>query len=360
MKHIKFTKDYTLNAKGIAIIMMCVHHLFSNNAFLTLPTKVCVAIFTILSGYGINESYKKKRDSSGRFVWTHIKRLMINYWYVFIPMTLLSVFCYVIPKGPILVYGTGIKGCLNFLLDFFGVRAFLYTPSLNNTWWYMEAILFCYILFPLIKKGVEKRPLFLFTILIIPNILAIWNERMLITTDRELFYILPFALGIFCSEKKMFDKLVELSIDNKYKYITVAILVLVLTVLFAIKVKLIGNILYAISVISISIWGATNLKTINKVLVLLGKHSMNIFLSHSFFYIYLIPGRKLMNICKIPIVKLIVLIIVSLLFSIFIENIKNIVNKYKIKESINNDIIKQQKDNEVGLKEKLIVGKKID
>lgn len=359
MKNIKFTKDYTLNAKGIAIIMMCVHHLFSNNAFLTVPTKVCVAIFTILSGYGINESYKKQGSKSEDFIIKYIKRLMINYWYVFIPMTFISIFWYVVPKGPIAVYGTGIIGCINFLLDFFGLRAFLYTPSLNNTWWYMEAILFCYILFPVIKKLINQKPFFIFLILLIPNILAIGNEKMLITTDRELFYILPFALGIFFSEKGIFDKVVEVSIYNKYKYFIGVIPVLALSLLFATKVKLIGNLFYAISIIGISIWLTNNLKIINKVLNMLGKHSMNIFLSHSFFYIYLIPGRKLMHICKVPIVKLIVLILVSLLFSIFIEKVKKVVNKYMIKEANNNDVI-LQKNNEEGLKERITVGNKVD
>ena len=36
----------------------------------------------------------------------------------FIPMILLSLFCYIIPKGPIAVYGVGIKGIFNFFLDF--------------------------------------------------------------------------------------------------------------------------------------------------------------------------------------------------------------------------------------------------
>ena len=348
-----FTKDHTLNAKGIAIIMMCVHHLFSYNSFLTLPTKVCVDLFTILSGYGINESYKKQECTDREFVWNHIKKLMINYWYVFIPMLIVSIFFYIIPKGPVVIYGTGIKGVTNFLLDFLGIRASVYTPSLNNTWWYMEAILFCYILFPIIRKGIRKKTILTFVIILIPNIVAIFNEKILITTDREIFYILPFAIGVFFSEKGILNKLVKFSIENKYKYIIIAIPILILNLMFATKIKLIGNIFYAVSVISVSIWLLTNFKSICEILKLLGKHSMNIFLSHSFFYFYLIPGRKLMNMCRFPIVKLIVLISVSVIFSICVEYIKNIINNYNRKEE--NKGLKGKDKNKELLKEKITI-----
>jgi hypothetical protein len=202
-----FSKEQTLNIKGISVILLCMHHLFwtsnkipmvfpieNNYAFLTVVTKVCVALFTILSGYGINESYKKKKTNMINFIDNYVKKLLVNYWYIFIPIFFLSFIFHVAPLGAIQVYGTGIIGILFFLLDFLGVRAFLYTPTLNNTWWYMEAILCCYLLFPIIRKGINKKTILTFIILIIPNILSIWNEQMLITTDREIYYLLPFAI----------------------------------------------------------------------------------------------------------------------------------------------------------------------
>lgn len=347
-----FSKKHTMNAKGIAIILMCIHHLFSTNLFLTVITKVCVSIFTILSGYGLNESYKRNKDNTNKFVWKHIKKLMINYWYVFIPMVLLSIIWYIVPKGPFVIYGSGVTGVVNFLLDFLGLRAFLYTPSINNTWWYMEAILCCYILFPIIRKGINKKKVLTFIVLLIPNIIAIFNEKILITTDRELFYLLPFAIGIFCSEKGIFNKLVELSINNKVLYITISIPILIISAVFATKVKLIGNIFYATSIISMSIWLLSNFNNICKMLILLGKHSMNIFLSHSFFYIYLIPGMYLMKICKVPILKLIVLISISLFFSFIIEKVKKFIYDFK---DINNRKQYSKTDNDNCLKEKEVV-----
>ena len=76
------SKDDTLAVKGIAIMMMLVHHLFAfparllpgthfNSLFVFADSttlewhvsafcKVCVAIFTLLAGYGIFKSYSSK------------------------------------------------------------------------------------------------------------------------------------------------------------------------------------------------------------------------------------------------------------------------------------------------------------
>ena len=68
----KFTIEDTNFSKGIAVCFLIVHHLFwdvpniglSINGIalsqrIGIVGKVCVAIFLILSGYGINESSKK-------------------------------------------------------------------------------------------------------------------------------------------------------------------------------------------------------------------------------------------------------------------------------------------------------------
>lgn len=69
MKSIAITKDETLMLKGIAIVMMLSHHLFPHLPNIgTLPLyllifgKVCVAIFVLLSGYGLGMSYQQVDD----------------------------------------------------------------------------------------------------------------------------------------------------------------------------------------------------------------------------------------------------------------------------------------------------------
>ena len=72
----EITKQQTVKIKGIAVLMLLFHHLFLNSeradmcSYITgrvgeqiliqvaLLGKICVPIFLILSGYGINESSK--------------------------------------------------------------------------------------------------------------------------------------------------------------------------------------------------------------------------------------------------------------------------------------------------------------
>lgn len=70
----KFDKRVTNICKGIAVILMLIHHIFPGmtgyglklaNTWV-LPQvailgKVCVSIFLVLSGYGLYESYKTKK-----------------------------------------------------------------------------------------------------------------------------------------------------------------------------------------------------------------------------------------------------------------------------------------------------------
>lgn len=102
----KFTKDDTLSIKALAIILMLLHHLFTfpdkltNGAsFTNLYVfsdgrsveyilgnygKLCVALFMMLSGYGIYCSYRANNEGLGSSILKRIKGVYIKYWQVFI------------------------------------------------------------------------------------------------------------------------------------------------------------------------------------------------------------------------------------------------------------------------------------
>jgi len=95
-----FSKDDTYIVKGIAILAMVFHHTFKCNAeipvylldnpdivtILAGAGKVCVALLTILSGYGLSESYKKVLSRSVKndifFFFQHYIQLMSLYWVI--------------------------------------------------------------------------------------------------------------------------------------------------------------------------------------------------------------------------------------------------------------------------------------
>lgn len=162
----KFTKNHTLIIKGMAILILCWHHLYWHGVNLPINifetenvnllsdvlveiTKVCVALFTMLSGYGINTSYNQKKENYATFTISHIKKLLINYWWIYIPAFVLSFWLH-IGGTPIRIYGLwSLMGVRNFLLDFWGLRAAIYSPTLNNTWgtWKLLLSYICVIRF---------------------------------------------------------------------------------------------------------------------------------------------------------------------------------------------------------------------
>ena len=155
----------------------------------------------------------------------------------------------------------------------------------------------------------------------------------LINTDREIYYLLPFLLGIFLADKQILDKLVDYCNDNHYKAIVfISIVLIICSQCIVFYYRMIGNILYAFSIILFGIGIKSVNKKISKGLEVLGKHSMNIFLVHSFYHGYFTICRKL--IMKIPtiILKLFTLLSMSLGTSIIIERCKKQINK-KIKNN---------------------------
>lgn len=94
-----FSLTDTLFAKGIALCLLLLHHLFYEksypfSAFLgrsvwvdaAAAAKVCVAVFLILSGYGLTKSFERKNASYARFTFNHIAKLYAGFWFVFFPV----------------------------------------------------------------------------------------------------------------------------------------------------------------------------------------------------------------------------------------------------------------------------------
>ena len=347
-------------------MILVLHHLTITNLNIkidTIPidtyiiklTKVCVSIFVILSGYGLTKSFEKNNKSNYSFVISHLKRLMINYWWVYIPAFFLSIFMH-INGNPFVIYGSGIKGIFNCIMDAMGLRTLLYGPTLNATWWFMELMIIYYLLFPFLYKIVKKIPVEIMILVAIPNILSDFFGIMpsaLVCTDREIYCLLSFVIGIYLADKKILDKVVlYCSINNKKKLIILSLCFIICSQFFTLKFITIGNVMYALSIILLGIGLKTSKtnKTI-KFIELLGKNSMNIFLVHSFYHGYFAILRRLFE--KIPtvILKYISLASISLFTSLLIEKIK----KFFIKNNKDKKLIESQNKIEIKKEENKVI-----
>ena len=301
-----FTKKDTSIVKGIAVLMLLCHHLgmgileppldWKNDSLYTIIatlSKVCVAIFILLSGYGLNESHNKWRGTDFTFVKKHLLKLMKQFWFIYVIFVPIGFLC---GANPINIYGTGVKGFFYFALDFLGLKALFNTPTMNQTWWYMEAAIILYILFPVIKRLLKKP--FGITILLLLTFIPIINYSYFCDGSydncREIFWIFPFVCGILISTYDILNKYSNL-LNKKYVLVfTLSLIFVLLMTLVRSYFGIIVDTLYAISIILFIKATICKFERISSIFNYLGVHSANIFMMHSFLYCYYVPIKQLL------------------------------------------------------------------
>ena len=126
-----YSKNDTMIAKGFAAILLLIHHLFyttdyafssflfSREGWVNLAkiSKVCVAMFLILSGYGLAKSFEKHQLSSFSFVKRHLLKVYTGFWMIFALSLIPLCFAY---KGK--TFGSTWGGGIQFIEDFLGIR----------------------------------------------------------------------------------------------------------------------------------------------------------------------------------------------------------------------------------------------
>lgn len=334
--HKYFSKEYTLIVKGVAIILMLIHHLFydygniENFSLLfdnleadfwvtsSYISKVCVAIFAVLSGYGLSKSYKRKGENNLiEFVIKHIKSLLYIYWWAVIPFVVLGHITGLRTLGE--VYGTGTTSILKGVLDLFGIGYIIYgfDNMYNVTCWYIGEILILYLFFPLFMRA-SKYNFIKTTILF----LIIYRLSKFIPNFVPL-YLLCFCFGMLLEKYGILDYLVQYI---GYKLSTLFFFTLFLSCIF-IRIHQTTKIdlLLTLSIIGLALTFAKDNKLIFNILSILGKHSANIFMVHTFFYYYFFP--TFIHYPKYPMLVLLFLLSICLIYSIFLERVKNYLKK---------------------------------
>ena len=332
-----FTIKETNEAKGVACMLLLLHHLFYSEskwgmfysigginppliAIAANVGKVCVAMFIFLSGYGLAKSAEKSGESGIKFVYRHMVKLMCKYWFVFIIFVPLG---FVFGRSPIDVYGNNGKGILRFIIDFLGLSNLAGTATMNATWWYMGAIICLYIMFPILYKGIKNMSILTLITLIITAGLCFFSDGTR-WKHALLLWIFPFTVGIYISVIGLFDKIM----DKKKLCIICSIVCIGISLLLRYKIGVkadtflgIGIIIFTVSIFSYSKW-------IENGLELIGRHAANIFMMHTFIYAYYSQGiiYKLWY----PSLIYIVLLSVCLVISIGLEKFKELIKYEKL------------------------------
>jgi len=317
-----FNKDSTDSCKGVALILLLWHHLFFTHpefGYITykiaLLSKVCVAIFVLLSGYGFSESIKLKNVGLYEFYQKRLVALYFNYWFISLIFVIIGILFMDRTFQDVFTSHAYVK----FTIQMTGLHRFAYSEyGYNATWWYMSVIISLTILFPFIFDLTKKYGalvLFFFLIILLPNsaLFPVINT-----------WLLPFALGIYISQKNYITAISNhLNIYGSWRFFILMTAIVLMAILRS-HIPLLGgekiDWLFGGLIILFVFELTTAFRLIEKALGFLGQHLFNVFLFHTFIcgyywseFIYSFQNPLLIFSC---------LLFICIITSLVIEKIK--------------------------------------
>ena len=328
-----FSLKETNISKGVACILLLVHHLFGNprdyglfynglyigNKLLisgvSASAKVCVAIFVILSGYGLSKSAEKSGKANAYFAYKHLVKLFFQYWFIFVIFVPLG---FIFGRDPIDIYGFGIRGIFNFLIDFTGLANIFCTPTMNGTWWYMGVVIILYIMFPIFFKMIKKSPYVslaaAFAVCIFGTAAGRWYHAL-------LAWIFPFVAGIYLAQSGLLDKTVNLKHKGYVATISLVSAILITVARYAVSGFVLRiDTFFALAIIIFTVSFLSYIKYAGSLLEFIGIHSANIFMMHTFIYLYYF--QRAIYAVYYPVFIVCVLLAITLLISVGLEKLK--------------------------------------
>lgn len=372
MKDYRFSKEDTLSVKAVAVMLMLVHHLFtfpeklqdgagytgiftmSDGQSLAMLLgnygKLCVALFMLLSGYGIYRSYmlkeQKDSDTVTGIILKRIKTAYIKYWQILIIF---------VPIGVIIGAENITRGYapVDWVKNFLAIDT-----TFNNEAWFLTIYLLILCCLPLIIRWFGRKYsnpwsdivwLMLFNVASVTALTSFAGSVEYMQSFNSTYYfqklqvvlaMLPmFMAGCFLAKYEIIEK-----IHNRFDYAYVA--------------KIVGLVIIAVTFILRQNWAMrTNwgwdrldfvyaaaftigvallvdgINPLKKVLGFIGKYATGIWLTHSFFCYYYC--QKLIYAPKNTIIIFVLLLLVSLLaawgldkfYSLLWKNIKVLIVK---------------------------------
>ena len=305
-------------AKGIAILMMLMHHLFYSEEViasysrgqeiifdpLSIGTtidiaqamKICVAVFVFITAYGTFRQVSAKLDAakpsasnsearlSAGYALGHAAKLLINFQFVFLVFVIVG---FVFPEHSVFtVYGG--EGPINagfwILCDFFGVAKLLGTPTFNVTWWYMSYALLLIFLMPAfvyLARKIGSLPLFMLSFMI--PLMAGFDMSAIFW-----WYAPSVAMGTMCAQYNVFEKLDLHARSNTALKRAASILICLVLLGALLFLRQRVGFVWLFDALCAAVVGrlAMHLERFDVVFKFLGKHSMNMFFMHTFFHKY--------------------------------------------------------------------------
>lgn len=331
-----FSRQDSLTAKGIAIILMLSYHLFNYENqveemavdYSPLPFDlfmiisgfggICVAVFVFISSYGITKSLmklSKDQDNiavmcrqsaarAGRLIWNfaamYISLFLVWHRYL----------------DSVKIYGAGWQGRFLQLVDLLGLAHFFgEMPTLNYTWWYMGLAFTVIALVPFLYCLVRKTgSVILFPALVLPYLGGMdYNIKR---------YYMVVLLGVILASGDYMGRIFDWRAPYWCKLV-IGVFLIGICAVFRQNPVIKDHFLWivdgpmAVLLLWFSREAVGKIPVVRTVLAFLGRHSMNMFFVHMFFYLAIY--RDFIYSFKYAGLILLMLILVSLGYSIALE-----------------------------------------
>lgn len=308
--------------------------------------KICVALFVFLSGYGMAMTFPKNIDgrlntakTSLFFLCKRYTKFFLNYWVIFFFTVPIGIFCF--GRTLEIAYGENSNILVCLISDLLGQRGF---GSYNITWWFNQLILALWLSFPFFYFAMKTHivsSIILLLLFINPrNILHILE----IIANGLPIYVLPFCMGIFMALHS--DRINKILNYLPPRVVLYGSLFAAAGLFFLRGIPLFPSFSYfrvdpfltvAVVLAVVSICRASGKRF--AFLQYIGKHSMNMYLTHTFIFSYFFS--KYIYGLKLPIAMFAALFLTSLLTSIAFEFVKGKTKFYRLQEWIITVLSKQ-------------------
>ena len=275
----------------------------------------------------------------------------MGYWVIYVIFFIVSL---IAVSRPMTIYFSDdiFSGIYSIFIDITGLAYIFNTPTLNGTWWYMSLAIFIIAVVPFISWLSKKygAGIAMLLCIFVPRIITFGVQltgEVSFSISRWFFAV---VLGVICAQYDILARAKSFTITkNKYlskliKFIlyTALLLFLVYSRIYMHKsgysksaYELTDNII-PVFVVYYCYEFLTDIPVLRQVLMFLGKHSMNIFLLHTFIRQYLLK-EFVYSFHHFALITLAVLIL-SLAISVVIELLKKYTGFNKLVDLVDKKI----------------------
>lgn len=331
------SKNETKQLQGVAIIAMLCLHLFCTlepsftplvyigstplTYFIGQASDCCVMIYCFCSGYGLMSSYVSEKENGKEYLKGRIKgvfRLLKSYWIVLI---LFGIVALMLGKA-----SEWLVSPMVFLGNFFTLWY-----SYNGAWWFVSTYIIMVLLSPIVFKAVQRCPI----IVAVLSPVVYFISYVMRFKYGDGFWLQHIArlgmsyaellLGVYFYKYMLMSKIEKLWSKIIPQKITPVILITLVCLTIVIR-RYIPTLFIApvsgLAFIICYLLAERRLSMLRKPFEFFGKHSMNMWLTHMFFYMPMYGG--LAYLAKYPLFILMMLVLLSFVASCIINLIYKI------------------------------------